>query len=98
MSGARKSFHKQFNLSSGVLDLIMKSWIQGATKQYAPHLRKWFSFCFENGLQLLNADVTSSAEFLTQYCRTSSCEYSSVNTANLSFAIYSPSSQWIYVW
>ena len=81
MSGVRKSFGKQFNLSSGVLDLIMKSWSEGTKKQYAPHLRRWFSFCSENGLQPLNADVSSGAEFLTQYFRKSSCEYSSVNTA-----------------
>ena len=48
---------------------------------YAPHLRRWFSICSENGLQPLNADVSSGAEFLTQYFRKSSCEYSSVNTA-----------------
>ena len=81
MSGVRKSFGKQFNLSSGVLDLIIKSWSEGTTKQYALHLRRWFSFCSENGLQPLNADVTSGAEFLTPCFRKSSCEYSSVNTA-----------------
>ena len=83
MSGVRKNFDKQFNLSSGVLDLIMKSWSEGTTKQYVPHLRRWFSFCSENGLQPLNADVSSGAEFLTQYFRKSSCEYSSVNTSIL---------------
>ena len=51
----------------------MKSWSEGTTKQYPPHLRRWFSFCSENGLQPLNADVTSVAEFFSQY--------SSVNTA-----------------
>ena len=81
MSGVRKSFGKQFNLSSGVLDLIMKSWSEGMTKQYAPHLRRWFSLCIENGLQPLNAVVTSGAQFLTQCFRKTSCEYSSVNTA-----------------
>ena len=50
-------------------------------KQHVPHLNRWFSFCSENELQPLNADVTSGAEFLTQYFRKSSCEYSSVNTA-----------------
>ena len=64
MPGVRESFGKQFNLSSGFLDLIMKSWPEGTTKQYAPHLRRWLSFCFKNGLQPLNADVTSGAEFL----------------------------------
>ena len=59
----------------------MKFWSEGTAKQYAPHLRRWFSFCSENGLQPLNADVTSGAEFLTQYFRKSSCEHSSVNTA-----------------
>ena len=52
-------------------------------KQYAPHLTRWLSFCSENGLQPLNADVTSGAKFLTQYFRTSSCEYYSVNTTRL---------------
>ena len=59
----------------------MKSWSECTAKQYAPHLRGWFSFCSENGLQPLNADVTSGAEILTQYFRKSSCEYSSGNTA-----------------
>ena len=67
--------------SSGVLDLIRKSWSEGTAKQWAPILRRWFKFCSENGLQPLNADVSSGAEFLTQYFRKSSCEYSSVNTA-----------------
>ena len=58
----------------------MKSWSESTAKQYAPHLR-WFSFCSENGLQPLNADVTSGAEILTQHFRKSSCEYFSVNTA-----------------
>ena len=44
-------------------------------------LLRWFSFCSEKGLQALTADVTNVAEFLTQYFRRSSCEYSSVNTA-----------------
>ena len=81
MSGVRKNFDKQFNLSSGVLDLIMKSWSEGTTKQYVPHLRRWFIFCSENGLQPLNVDVSNGAEFLTQYFRKSSCQHSSVNTA-----------------
>ena len=65
MSGVKKSFGKQFNLSSVVLDLIMKSWSEGTAKKYAPHLWGWFSFCSENGLQPLNADVSSGAKFLT---------------------------------
>ena len=81
MSGVRKSFGKQFNLSSGVLDLIIKSWSEGTTKQYAPHLRRWFSFCSENGLQPLNAEATCGVEFLIRYFRKTSCEYSSVNIA-----------------
>ena len=81
MSGVRKSFGKQFNLPSGILELIMKSWSEGAAKQYAPHLGRWFSFCSEYGLQRLNADVTRGVEILTQNFRKSSCEYSSVNTA-----------------
>ena len=76
-----KAFGKQFNLSSGVLDLIMKSWSEGTAKQYAPYLRRWFSFCSENGLMgQLNADVASGAKFLTRYFRKFSCKYSSVNT------------------
>ena len=68
----------------------MKSWSEGTTKQYAPHLRRWFSFCSENGLQPLNADVTSGAEFLTQYFRKSSCECSSVNTARSAWSSILP--------
>ena len=59
----------------------MKSWSEGTAKQYTPYLRRWFSFCYEYGLKPFNADVTSGAEFLTQYFRKSSCEYSSINTA-----------------
>ena len=84
MSGVRKTFRKQLSLSSGVLDLIMKSWSEGTAKQYVPHLRRWFSFCF-------NADVTSGAEFLTQHFRKSSYEYSSVNTAHSAFSSVLPS-------
>ena len=80
MSGVKKSFGKQFSLSSGVLDLIMKSWYKITAKQCAPQLRRWSSFCSENGLDPLNADVARGAEFLTQYFRKSSCEYSSANT------------------
>ena len=63
MSCIRESFGRQFNLSSGVLDLNMKSLSEGTTKQYALHVRRWFSFCSENGLQPFNLDVTSGAEF-----------------------------------
>ena len=55
MSGVRKSFGKHFNLSSGVLDLIMKPWSEGTTKQYALHLKRWFSFCSQNRLQRFNS-------------------------------------------
>ena len=79
MSGVRKSFRKQLSLSSGALDLIMKFWSEGTAKQYAPHLRRWFSFCF-------NPDVTSGAKFLTQHFRKFSYEYSSVNTAHSAFS------------
>ena len=81
MSGVSKSFDKHFNLSSGVLDLIMKSWSEGAAKQYTPHLKRCFSFCSENGLESLNADVTSGVEFLTYYLKKHRCDYSSVSTA-----------------
>ena len=90
MSGVRKSFSKQLNLSSGILDLIMKSWSEGMAKQHAPHSWRWFSFCSENGLQSLNADVTSGAEFLTLYFRKSTCEYSSINTARSSLSSILP--------
>ena len=65
MSGVRESFGKQFNLPSGVLDLIQKSWSEGTAKQHSPYLGRWFSFCSEYGLQPINPDVTSGAEFLT---------------------------------
>ena len=55
-----------------------------------PHLRRWFSFCSKNGLQSLNADLTSDAEFLTHCFRKSSCEYSSVNTARSALSSISP--------
>ena len=63
MVGVTKSLGKQFNFSIGVLVLIMGSLIEGTTKQQAPHLRKWFSFYPEVGLDLLNAEATSGAEF-----------------------------------
>ena len=90
-SNVRKSFGKQFNLSSGVLDLIMKSWSEGTAKQYVRLLRRWFSFCYENELEPLNADVTSGAEFLTQYFRIFICEYSSVKTTRSALSSIIPS-------
>ena len=81
MSCVVKSLGKQINLSNGVLDLIMKSWSEGTTKQYAPHLKRRFSFCSENWVDILDVDVTSGAKYLTQYFRKSCYEYSSVNTA-----------------
>ena len=47
----------------------MTYWSEGTTKQYAPHLRTGFSFCSENRLQPLYADVASGAEFLTRNFR-----------------------------
>ena len=44
----------------------MKSWSEGMAKQHALHLKRWFSFCAEIGLEPLNADVKSGAEFMTQ--------------------------------
>ena len=73
MSGVRESFRKQFNLSSGILDLIIKFWSESTAKQYAPHPRRLLSFC-SNGLDSLNAGLISRAEFLTQYFRRASCE------------------------
>ena len=49
MSGVRKKLGKEFDLSRGVLDLLVKSWSEITAKQYAPHLW-WFNFCSENGL------------------------------------------------
>ena len=63
MVGVTKSLGKQFNFSIGVLVLIMGSLIEGTTKQHAPHLRRWFSFYPEIGLDLLTAGATSGAEF-----------------------------------
>ena len=79
MSSVKKNFVKQLNLSSGVLDLIMKPWSEVMAKRYAPHLRM-LGFCSENGLQPLNADVTNGGEFLIQYFRKSSWIFL-VNTA-----------------
>ena len=69
---------KQFNLSSGLLDLIIKSWSEGTAKQYESHLRRWLT-CSENGIDPLNADVISGAEYFTQYFRKFSCENYSLN-------------------
>lgn len=63
MSNVRKSFGKHFILSTEVLDLIMTSWLESTSKQYAPNLRRCFIFCSENGLEPLNADVTSAEVF-----------------------------------
>ena len=63
MVDVTESLGKQFNLSSGVLVLIIGSLIEATTKQHAPHLRRWFSFYREIGLDLLNAETTSGAEF-----------------------------------
>ena len=44
----------------------MKFWSEGMAKQYALHLKRWFSFCAETGLEPLSADLQSGAEFMTQ--------------------------------
>ena len=59
----------------------MRSWSEGAAKQYTPHLKRCFRFCSENGLESLNADVTNGVEFLTYYLRKQRCDYFSVSTA-----------------
>ena len=64
---SRKPLTSSSTYPVGFLDLVMKSWSEGTTKQYEPNLRRWFSFRSENWLRTFNADVTSGAEFLTQY-------------------------------
>ena len=58
MFDVRERFGKQFNCFSKVPGLIIKSWSEGTAKQYAPHLKMWFSFHSENGLDPFNAEVT----------------------------------------
>ena len=65
MSGVRESFGKQFNLPSGVSDRLMNYWSEGTAKQHASHFWRWFGICSENGLGLINADITNGDEFLT---------------------------------
>ena len=64
--------------------------MQFAWSANAPHLTRWFSFCSEGGLQPLNTDATSGAEFLTQFFRKFSCEYSSINTACSALSSFLP--------
>ena len=44
----------------------MKFWSEGMAKQHALHLKTWFRFCAETGLEPLSADLQSGAEFMTQ--------------------------------
>ena len=57
MSGVRKSFGIQFNLSSGAsrpgYEILVKRYGKRALK----HLRSWFSFRSENGLRPLDNRV-----------------------------------------
>lgn len=46
MTCVRYSLGKQFQLSDGVMDISMTSWIEVTSKQYAPQLHRWF--CSEN--------------------------------------------------
>ena len=42
----------------------MKYRLEGMTQQYAKHLRRWISFCFQNWIQPVTADVTNGAKML----------------------------------
>ena len=55
--------------------------MDGTSKYYSPHLRRWFQFCADKHLGHLNADVSKGTEFLTRYFITSKCEYLPLNTA-----------------
>lgn len=65
MSDVRESFGKQFNMPSGVSDRLINYWSEGTAKQHAPHFWRWFGVGSENGLGLINADITNGDEFLT---------------------------------
>ena len=80
MSGVRKSLER-YKLSSDTLNLMMKSWSTGTSKQYSSHLNRWFKFCSENSIDPCNATISNGAQFLSDYFIKSNCDYSSVNTA-----------------
>lgn len=95
MPCVRQSFAKQFNLSEGALDVLMSSWSEGTSKQYTPHLRRWFSFCSENELDPFAFNVKNGAEFLTIYFELSKCNYSSMNTARSALSSFIPANNGI---
>ena len=72
---------RQTKLSEEVIDILMKSWTCGTSKQYSPHIQRWCEFCSSRNLDPFNATINDGAEFLTQYFLSSECEYSVINTA-----------------
>ena len=69
MSGVRKNFGKQFNLSSGVLDLIMKSWLEGTKVDYN-HLMQMYQVVLNFWLSISENLVVSILQStqLVQLC------------------------------
>ena len=57
MSGVRKSFGIQFNLSSGASRPGYEILVKRYAKRVLKHLRSWFSFRSENGLRPLDNRV-----------------------------------------
>lgn len=67
----------------------MNSWSKDTKLQYKTHIEIWLSYCKDNGIDPFGANIYQEAEFLVAYFRSSSTEYSSINTAKsaLSFII-----------
>ena len=53
----------------------MNSWTYGTSKQYSPHLKRWFQFCTDKNLDPLNTNASERAEFLTKYFNTLKCKF-----------------------
>ena len=66
MQSIREVF-RQTKLSEEVIDILMKSWTCGTSKQYSPHIQRWCEFCSSRNLNPFNATINDGAEFLTQY-------------------------------
>ena len=90
MQSIREVF-RQTKLPEEVIDILMKSWTCGKSKQYSPHIQRWCEFCSSRNLNPFNATINDGAEFLTQYFLSSECEYSVINTARSALSSIFPS-------
>lgn len=67
-------------ISPEVVDVIMTSWRKNTLAKYKPILRKWYTFCLENKVNIVHPNLDDAMSFLVQLSR-SGYSYSQLCTA-----------------